>query len=120
MITDQSRPVWTGRSRQVPVQSAQTCSGPASPELVFGLESLDFGVGDSHGNMIIHKSQRHIQKDERYPGLWSSSGFPQITPTMQAGQGSDGWMDGSVYAACNWVVYTVYSVVRESVLFIGT
>ena len=45
----------------------------------------DFGLwsGNFPGNEIICKSQRRIQEDERRPGRRSSSGFPQLAPTME-------------------------------------
>ena len=43
--------------------------------------------------------QRYNQYTETFRG--SQSGFPLLTPTMQAGQGSNagGWLRGNVYAA---------------------
>jgi len=44
--------------------------------------------------VIIRKDPRRIQEDERRPGRRSSSGFPPLAPTMQAGQ--DSWMGDCV------------------------
>jgi hypothetical protein len=47
-----------------------------------------FGLWSGYlpGNVITRKAQRRIHADERRPGRRSSSGFPPLAPTMQAGQ----------------------------------